>query len=498
MKKMLFFAGLIIFFGVTVLFIGIQQSAAQGTKVNFVISTDNPKPLHQEVYGFNTNMATGDYAYSDKSIVDITTRLKPIVLRFPGGTVANQYHWQLSGFKREEMMDADSKKERERNIRNLEKLQERRKGVLSFDEFMTLCNKLNIRPILVVNLFTGTPSESAAWVKQVKEKGYKVFGWELGNELYLPSYRNKIKNFSEYINVARKHAQAMKAVDPKVRLAVVGHPGAFDLLDAKRVASSDRWNETLGKENFFDAYTAHMYVKVNDFFGEKPDINDNLKTGLFEVTDAMFDRAVKTYGNAFKGKELWVTEWNLMFFDSKEMADTLLHAMYCGDFFISMVNTDIITNSDYHVLAGPWNGFPLISATKDPDEHTKRACYHSFDVMKDAMTASHKKFSVKVENNPFLKKSNKYTSNPVMGISAASVGTQRKTFILIANRTSDDIPANITLNNSRITGKVKYSYVSAGSLQSKGENNKIEVKTISDMADKLVLPSNSFGVIEIL
>lgn len=59
---------------------------------------------------------------------------------------------------------------------------------------MVLCSRLDVKPIIVLNLCTGSPSESAEWVRYVKEKGYKVFGWELGNELYLPFFKNKIRD----------------------------------------------------------------------------------------------------------------------------------------------------------------------------------------------------------------------------------------------------------------------------------------------------------------
>ena len=73
----------------------------------------------------------------------------------------------------------------QRNKGNYAKLQKRREGKILFDDFMQLCNTLDITPIVVVNLWTGSPEKSAAWVRYAKNKGYQIEHWELGNEYYL-------------------------------------------------------------------------------------------------------------------------------------------------------------------------------------------------------------------------------------------------------------------------------------------------------------------------
>jgi alpha-L-arabinofuranosidase len=364
---------------------------------------------------------------------------------------------------------------------------------------MILCNKLNIRPLIVVNLYTGTPAESAAWVRYVKEKGYRVFGWQLGNEVFLPPYRNRIKNIDEYISVAKKHANAMKAVDPNIRLGVVAHHGNIDFHDKARVIRADKWNNRLGSEKFFDAYTTHLYLHTENSVDIKRDF-ENVKVDLFELSDAILETALISYAKSFPGKQMWVTEWNIMFRENKDLSDTQLHALYCGDFFINMLNkNDMITTTEYHVLAAPWNGFPLISAKgENPGNFVTRACYYSFDVLKNALTESDKRYAVSLENAPVLKKVNKYMSKSVSGISATSIGKQNKTFILITNRTASDVTAKISIDNAAYNGKVKYSYLTAEKLNSTGEQNKIQVQSKVIDSGMLILPANTLGVIEIL
>jgi len=70
--------------------------------------------------------------------------------------------------------------------------------------------------------------------------------------------------------------------------------------------------------------------------------------------------------------------------------------------------------------------------------------------------------------------------------------------ILITNRTSADVPYNLVLNNKQVTGNVRYLFLTAKSLGSKGKDKEIETREKTGKADSLVLPANSFGLIELL
>ena len=112
----------------------------------------------------------------------------------------------------------------QRNKGNYVKLQRRRNGKILFDDFMQLCNALNITPVVVVNLWTGSPEESAAWVSYAKDNGYEIKHWELGNEYYLPHYLNKYPTVESYMSSSQKaHAAAMKAVNPDIKVSVLCH-----------------------------------------------------------------------------------------------------------------------------------------------------------------------------------------------------------------------------------------------------------------------------------
>ena len=95
--------------------IGCQTQKSLPDTLSLEIDTRNGQPLRQALYGFNSNMMSGDYSYLDDDFVALTKALAPKTLRFPGGTVGNFYHWEPGGFFENEMASTLSTKLNRRN-----------------------------------------------------------------------------------------------------------------------------------------------------------------------------------------------------------------------------------------------------------------------------------------------------------------------------------------------------------------------------------------------
>lgn len=99
------------------------------------------------------------------------------------------------------------------------------KAAMDFDEYMVMCQKLNIKPLVVVNVFSykykGGPSleqlaEAAAeWVKYANKKNYHVEYWQIGNEV---DHHPKLMTKDEYVDSYQQIASAMKAVDASIKV----------------------------------------------------------------------------------------------------------------------------------------------------------------------------------------------------------------------------------------------------------------------------------------
>src|SRR5690606_29005362 len=72
-------------------------NASSGFPPKFHISNQKENSVNQEVFGFNT--ANFFHHYKNKKEIDgYLQELNPSVLRFPGGTTANFYHFNEKGY----------------------------------------------------------------------------------------------------------------------------------------------------------------------------------------------------------------------------------------------------------------------------------------------------------------------------------------------------------------------------------------------------------------
>jgi hypothetical protein len=202
---------------------------ADGVEKNFSVnlqeSTGKVNPL---LWGTNFLFwLEDDQALEDGTIEQSLKNLPVSVLRYPGGTVADNFHWKtnlLSNNNRFPYEEGDAESD--------------------FDEFMAFCQRVNAEPILVVNTeswqiaqdLDGGAQEAADWVQYCKDKGYKVKYWEIGNETYWHPFFTA----REYGQAVKKYAQAMKAVDPTIKISANGH-WDVQMVGTKERTNSARW-----------------------------------------------------------------------------------------------------------------------------------------------------------------------------------------------------------------------------------------------------------------
>lgn len=142
-------------------------------------------------------------------------------LRFPGGEVADNYDWETSSISRTTEWP---KEPREVN---------KRKQRTDYLEFLNAAKKIGADNIFfVVNVDSAFRApggsdanlqkyadKAARWVAAVKESGFTVKYWEIGNEVNLG--RNAI-TAEEYAKVLNTYATAMRKADPSIMIGAVG------------------------------------------------------------------------------------------------------------------------------------------------------------------------------------------------------------------------------------------------------------------------------------
>ncbi|MGB2571542.1 cellulose binding domain-containing protein [Micromonospora citrea] len=134
------------------------------------------------------------------------------MVRYPGGSYADIYHWKdhtaPGGYVAPNT---------------------------DFDTFMAAARRVGAQPMIIANYGTGTPAEAADWVRYANvTKGYGAKYWTIGNENYGNGHygsgweadEHPDKSATYYANLVVDYADAMKAVDPGIKVgAVLTMPG---------------------------------------------------------------------------------------------------------------------------------------------------------------------------------------------------------------------------------------------------------------------------------
>ena len=158
-----------------------------------------------------------------------TAALRPAFLRWPGGNVAQDYHWAWGVGPR------DGRPE----WVNLSWKNESEPGDIGTDEFIALCRRVGAEPSITVNVEGrgATAEEAAAWVEYCNGPATSRYGalraasghaepygvkyWEVGNEIW----GDWVRGHTDAATYARRYLayqQAMRAVDPRIELTAVG------------------------------------------------------------------------------------------------------------------------------------------------------------------------------------------------------------------------------------------------------------------------------------
>jgi len=193
-------------------------------------------------------------------VIEAVRRLKPTVLRWPGGNFASGYHW-VDGIgpkdQRPRRMDLSWHAEESNRF--------------GTDEFLTYCAAVGAEPYICLNMGTGTVDEAQAWMEYCNgtgrtewadrrrenghEEPYKVRYWGLGNELY-GWWQIGQKSAEDYVKDAREYAKVLSWTDPEAELVSCGELGwtDWDVKVIDGLAAFVRW------------HSIHLYTGSDDYW----------------------------------------------------------------------------------------------------------------------------------------------------------------------------------------------------------------------------------------
>jgi alpha-L-arabinofuranosidase len=230
--------------------------------------------------------------------------LKPAFIRWPGGNVAQDYHWSWGVGPRDERVVWT----------NLSWKNEPEPSDFGTDEFVAFARAAGAEPSITVNVEGrgATVEEAAAWVEYCNGPATSRYGamraanghaapfgvklWEVGNEIW----GNWVRGHSDAETYARnynRYAKAMRAVDPAIKLIAVGD-------------NDMKWNRTVLRaagENI-------DYLAIHHYYGRHETGNDLSKLLarplFFEKFYAQVAQLLGELGLADRVK-LAINEWGL-------------------------------------------------------------------------------------------------------------------------------------------------------------------------------------------
>jgi alpha-L-arabinofuranosidase len=287
------------------------------------------RAIYDGIYDPGSKLADADGFRKDvmKEIHDMGV---PMV-RYPGGNFVSGYNW-LDGVGPR----ANRPRVFEKAWRSIETNQ------FGTNEFMSWCKATGTKPLMGLNLGTGTPEEAAALVEYCNvEKGtkwselrrshgiadpYKVEHWCLGNEMDGP-WQIGHMTATEYGMKAQDAARQMRYIDPALKLIACGSSGPF-------MPTYLEWDREVLEQcyDYVDGLSLHRYFTNYD--NDSPwfvAMNLSMEKQIAESL-AVCDLV---RGHKRSQKKLWLSfdEWNVWYRERDgdgrgEQAPHLLEEIY--------------------------------------------------------------------------------------------------------------------------------------------------------------------------
>ncbi len=155
---------------------------------------------------FGLNTAVWDSNFDSTSTSNALRELGTGLLRFPGGSLSDEYHWATGTT-----------------------LSNPWTWVTSWANFMHVATNAGVQGMICVNYGTGTSNEAAGWVRSANITNHCNFKyWEIGNECY-GSWETDSNAVAHdpytYAVRAASYIALMKAADPTIKIGVVAVAG---------------------------------------------------------------------------------------------------------------------------------------------------------------------------------------------------------------------------------------------------------------------------------
>ena len=342
---------------------------ASAFDVHVTVAVDKPgREVNRLILGNNVQwvdrgdeLITADGRQFQPQMLERARILGPTVLRFPGGSMSDLYHWK-DGIG----------EPAQRGLNEHFFSRQMQRVLMGTREFLELCESLGAEPLITVNTATAPPEEAAEWVDYVNRKGLRssrtgrplprVRYWELGNEPYLRDDKQKRLWIAPEAFAARANAfiQAMRRVDPGIEIGV---PLRSDRIGGVSATPYPGYNEVVlrnisARFEFVALHSAYLPLAFDKRYQDR----DFLLAALAapQTVAADFDATRRQLQQFKPGRtiKLAVTEYNAFFSHGGMPSDDYIAspagAMYVADLLRLFTETPDLLLANFWSLSGNW------------------------------------------------------------------------------------------------------------------------------------------------
>ena len=274
--------------------------------------------------------------------------LHPAFIRWPGGNVAQDYHWEWGTGPRDQRpvwVNASWRNELEPSD-------------FGTDEFIRFARRVGAEPSLTVNVEGrgATADEAAAWVEYCNGSPQSQYGalrakngnsqpfhvqyWEIGNEIWGDWVRGH-SDAATYAHNLNRYVEKMKAIDPSIKIIATGD-------------NNLEWNRTV----LTIAGKNIDYLSVHHYYGDAESKGDSHNLWVRPLHYERFYRQMQQMiRELVPGRDikLAINEWNTTFPPPRQ--HSMESALYAARLMNVFERTgDIVGMSAVSDLVNGWTG----------------------------------------------------------------------------------------------------------------------------------------------
>ncbi len=281
-----------------------------------------------------------DSLYADERIADWMRRSKVGVIRWPGGTAVQNYHWDnLNGIAfKQDSWSPDYKG-----------ASADPKDYMDLDEYIAFCRRTGAEPMVGINIKSGKKykreaesiDEARRLITYCRDKNYDVKFWYIGNECFKGF---GVKQYAKYID---RYAEVLRSVDPTI--VIIGDwkfaPESKNrFAQSIEIATTSKQLDVLDiHEKWGNDWSLSKGGSIADWQNECP-----LYNGTFGDYIRQFHQAMKSAGRP--NVKLAFNEWGVgKLTDGNEFYQALVAA----DYLIEVFRNDVYQACCWNLNMGP-------------------------------------------------------------------------------------------------------------------------------------------------